>query len=539
MEAKDIAKEQWDNNYDLFKRMDDDADLVNLVNDESYIKSATGHAIPNTVHIVLDDAARFAWRVESVLNSAIEYPVCEAAKRGFDTDYVEDFCNYLFREIDSMLPYIDIEALNPFLDQQNVRRGRSAVRVTLKYENGKIVPQVVPYDTRYWVYWLNSMRLAGTSYKTDRTKSQVLSEYPNAKINKIDDIELDEIWTPEKNEIWIDNSKYRDPRNIYGEVPVVYKIVPQGSMLRDSDNAKYRGESIFFLIRDLLPELNRLVSIIQSLNLREVDRALQLKLPQDMIDANMAVAGHDEVTAPGTVNPVPQQGGYEYMPVGELRDAARLLHDMIQSRIDASTLNKLQTLQPKTATEILQVVQDQTDLIMPRLATRGSLKKNIVLMAIKQIKMLVKKGQFKLGDKDFDLEKLIGDYTLDYAYYFNDPKTDVARANIGISMRGLRPDYAIRRDIMQLRDPDGEEAQLRWEEAEQLSPLVKMYRTVRGLIKVSEEGDPSAEVEARLMLTQLLPAIDQAMAGQMTPQPQEIKQMPTNTSVGDLGGGII
>jgi hypothetical protein len=538
MDARELANEQRNNNSELFTRMDDDADLVNLVNDESYIKSATGHAIPNTVHIVLDDAARFAWRVESVLNSAIEYPVCEASKRGFDTDYVEDFINYLFREIDSMLPFIDIEALNPFLDQQNVRRGRSAVRVTMKYEHGKIVPQVVPYDTRYFAYWLNNMKLAGTSYKTTRTKSQILSEYPDSEYGNTNNVELDEIWTPEKNEIWIGSSLHREPKNIYGEVPVVYKIVPQGSMLRDSDNAKYRGESIFFLIRDLLPELNKLVSIIQSLNLREVDRALQLKLPQEMIDPNMAVAGHDEVTAPGTVNPVPQQGGYEYMPVGELRDAARLLHDMIQSRIDASTLNKLQTLQPKTATEILQVVQDQTDLIMPRLATRGILKKNIVLMAMKQIKMLVKKGSFKLGERDFDLEKLIGDYTLDYAYYFNDPKTDVARANIGISMRGLRPDYAIRRDIMQLRDPDGEEAQLRWEEAEQLSPLVKMYRTVRGLLKVAEEGDPSAEVEARLMLTQLLPAIDQAMAGQMTPQPQEIKQMPTNTSVGDLGGGI-
>jgi hypothetical protein len=383
------------------------------------------------------------------------------------------------------------------------------------------------------------MRLAGTSYKTDRTKSQILSEYPSAKINKIDDIEVDEIWTPEKNEIWIDNSKYRDPRNIYGEVPVVYKIVPQGSMLRDSDNSKYRGESIFFLIRDLLPELNRLVSIIQSLNLREVDRALQLKLPQEMIDTNMAVAGHDEVTAPGTVNPVPQQGGYEYMPVGELRDAARLLHDMIQSRIDASTLNKLQTLQPKTATEILQVVQDQTDLIMPRLATRGSLKKNIVLMAMKQIKMLVKKGSFKLGDRDFDLEKLIGDYTLDYAYHFKDPKTDVVRANIGISMKGMRSQYAIHRDIMQLQDPDGEEAQLEYEESANVNPLIDLHRKCIGLIKIAKEGEKSAGIDAKLMLMQLLPAIDQAMMGQLTPQPQEIKQMPTNTSVGDLGGGII
>ena len=539
MEAKDIAKEQWDNNYDLFKRMDDDADLVNLVNDESYIKSATGHAIPNTVHIVLDDAARFAWRVESVLNSAIEYPVVEASKRGFDTDYVEDFISYFFRQIDEMLPLIDIEALNPFLDQQNVRRGRSAARVTIQYKDGKVIPQVVPYDTRYFAYWLRNMSLAGTIYSAERTKSQVLSEYQEAKVSKDIGVKVEEIWTPEKNEIWIEGSLYRDPKNIYNEVPVVYKIVPQGSMLRDPDNLKYRGESIFFLIRDLLPQLNQLVSIIQSLNLREVDRALQLKLPVEMIDPNMEVAGHDEVTAPGTVNPVPQQGGYEYMPVGELRDAARLLHDMIQSRIDASTLNRLQTLQPKTATEILQVVQDQTDLIMPRLAARGSLKKSIILMALKQIKNLVKKGQFKLGERDFDLEKLIGDYTLDYAYYFNDPKTDVARANIGISMRGLRPDYAIRRDIMQLRDPDGEEAQLRWEEAEQLSPLVKMDRTIRGLLKLAEDGQPGAEEEAKLLTLQLLPAIDQAMAGQMTPQPQEIKQMPTNTSVGDLGGSLV
>lgn len=542
-EAKRRADIQFGNQGDLEERMDIDADLVNLVNNEKQIKDANGSKIPNTVYIVLNDAAMFAWRVESALGAAIEQVSVTSENKGFDTDYVEDFIKAMFREADRLLPFKDLYALNPFIDQQTCRRGRAAVRSTLRFAEDKktLIPDLLPMDTRYFTYWLENGGFGGTSYKTRRDRYNVLSEYPDLILpeEKERDIQVEDIWTPKYNEVYVEEQQAWQGKNIYGEVPVVFRKVPMGSMLLDYDSKKYHGESIFFLIRDLLPELNKLVSMIQTLNLREIDRALQLKKPMESIDPYEPVRGHDEVTAPGTVNVVPAEGGYEYMPVGEIRKHAELLHSMIQDRIDAATLNKLSTLvQPKTATEILQIVQDQSDLIMPRLATRGMIKKDLAEMMMKHIIKFAKGQSIIIGRNEYELGKLKGDYDIDFTYFFNDPKTDIARTSMAVSQRGLISDYSIRRTTLELQDPDGEENLMYWEQAAVESPLVRKGRMIESLLKEGEDGNMAAMYEGISMIPEYIVLAQQSMSGQMLPNGAESPKttQPTVPLMSGQGG---
>ena len=89
-------------------------------------------------------------------------------------------------------------------------------------------------------------------------------------------------------------------------------------------------------------------------------------------------------------------------------------------------------------------------------------------------------------------------------------------------------------------DPDGEERQLRWEEAERLNPLVKINRTRRAVGKLADDGEPGAEEDLMMLTLQMIPALRQAMQGLMTPNmPEELKPskpmiplLPQNTQTG-------
>ncbi len=540
MSNKKIADKKFRDRADLITRMEEDADLVNLVPKYKKIPDVNNQSIANSIYITLNDPAMFAWKVETQLNSAVEQVTVTSDKKRFDTNYVEDFIRALFKEVDKGLPLKDLYPFNPFIDQQTCRRGGASAECDCQIVNGELIPKVLPYDRKYFVYWLDKKGLAGTAYKMTRSTDQIESEYPDAKIASGADkgIEVTKIWTPDRNEIWVADARVVDQKNIFGYVPVLFRKVPMGSMLLDTDSLSLQGESIFFLIRDLIPELNRLVSIIQSLNLKELDHALQLRIPQDTISKDMEVKTVDELTTPGTTNVAPSEGGgYEPMPIGQVRAQAELLHKMIQDRMDRATQSFIQSvLQPRTATEIIGVAQERGDVILPRLATRGFLKQELAEMAIKQTIEAAKKMEMvKLGNRDWDVSKLKGDYEIEFKYYFKDPKMDAARSSIAISQRGMLPDKAIRRDTLQREDPEGDERELDYEEAGRLFPLVKMNRLRRSVGEEADRGEPGAEEELKLITLEMIPAIKKAIIGQEeTPEQPEVK--PTQPAIPALGG---
>ncbi len=274
------AKKQFDNMVDLITRMESDADLVNLVAKYKKIPDVNGKAIDNSIYITLNDAAMFAWKVETLLNSAIEQVAVTTESKRFDTAYVEGFIKAIFKEADKLLPLKDLYPFNPFIDQQTCRRGRAATECLCQIIDGVLVPKLTPYDTKYFTYWIDKKGLAGTAYKTTRSSDFIENEYPKADVPKDKtDNEVMNIWLPESNEVWIGDDLAFTQGNPFGYPPVVFHKVPMGSMLLDTDTLALQGESIFFLFRDLIPELNRFIYIIQSLNLKELDHDLTLGIP--------------------------------------------------------------------------------------------------------------------------------------------------------------------------------------------------------------------------------------------------------------------
>ena len=146
-------------------------------------------------------------------------------------------------------------------------------------------------------------------------------------------------------------------------------------------------------------------------------------------------------------------------------------------------------------------------------------------------------GGFK---RTFDLRKLQGEFTIVFKYFIKSPQVEAARSSLALTQRGLIPDRAIRRDTLQREDPEGDERWLRWEEAEHLSPAIKMNRTILALTEMAEKGDKHAGFEAELMSAEMGVNLQQMLAGETAQQPkpeEDEKPKPLVPIFGSSRGG--
>jgi len=517
--VKDKKKELGD----LHKRMDADRDLVNL--DKYVLKDASSRRIPNAVSITLNDPAVFASNVEASLNNSSEQVAVDSSTRKINAAEIEEFIRMAFQTADSRLTRRGRFPINSFLDQQMCRRGRGILRILFRIENDELIADITPWDSRYAYYAMGPDGLLWAAYETARPKDVIEAEYPEAKVSGQTGTILD-IWGEDVNEVYLDNQKIFDQKNPYGEVPVCVQLVSLGSMLADKDNLKFEGESIFSLIRDLQPELNRLVSIIQTLNIKAIDDALQYASKQGAI---ATPPDHDDVTASHGVTPIDIGGGLIPVPYGELKRSAYLLHQTIEARIQQGSLSKFELgafSQPMSAVALIEIGQGRDVVFLPRLSARGMLKQQASEKIISQVLSLgVSKVQLgtRGHQREFNVSKLEGEYSIEYKYFVKSPTLDLSRFSMAAAAGDLIPESAKRREILQREDPEEDERNLRWEEAERLNPIVKQYRIIKSLREREEDGDKDAGFEADLMEQQLEATLRTISSGAVSQAPQPEK----------------
>jgi len=296
----------------------------------------------------------------------------------------------------------------------------------------------------------------------------------------------------------------------------------------------------------MFKELERIASIIQSLNLKVVDQALQIQKPV-IESAGKAIPEKtvDQLNAPGAVNETPEGIRYELMPLGQLQAAFDRLYQMIQERMQRGTSQRYRNIaNPPTATQIMMEAQEQGNIILPRLGTRGLLKQDLAEMFIKQTIDSCQKANVqtvKVGGQDFEVSKLKGDYTIECEYHFKDPRMDAARQSMATAQQGQRPQAWILRNTLMSEDPDKEERQLAMEKARRENALVSMDYEITKYLESADNGDPYAEDSAIELAMVCIPAARQAMQGLLTPNmPEELEtggpMVPLLAERGQQGG---
>ena len=280
-------------------------------------------------------------------------------------------------------------------------------------------------------------------------------------------------------------------------------------MMPGEDTLKYQMESIYFLVRDLIDEYNRCLSILQTLNFLAIKPALT-EVAQEAHEYN-------ELATPGSVTPVDQPNAVQLVPYGEARRAMMLALQEINRAMDDGTLARIMLGDlpgEMSAVALVQVEQGQGQVYMPRLGSRGLLKKQIAEMFIKQIEVLGI-GSFEVGvaghKKTFKSSDLDGEYEISYKYTNKSPETDFARLSMAAKYKesGLMDDLTILEDVMKRDDPEGDLRKVHRQKARLTSPTLQLYDRIKAMSEDYEDGDETAAVEIDILEAELGVNIDQ------------------------------
>jgi len=549
----ELVKEWELEHSELDKRYQTDADLLYL---GQYIMRSppdidgVRHAIPGIVNATLNSPAVYGRQVVAALGAVKQQVIVESDDEGFDTHEVEEFQDAAFDGANARLRRKRLPLLNPFADAQFCFRGRTGRRILFREENGVLIPDIMPLDGRYIRYKMGEEDLDWYGYSTKRTKSEIEGEYGIVIDGKMGSV-LD-VWDKEHNEVWIDgkhvivtkNGKERKEKHNYGYVPMVLGIVPlgYGDMLLDEDRLKNEGESIFYLIRGIVPQLNMVISIGQTLNFLSVKRPIQYESK----DGQKESPNYDEVMSPGSTVEAEIGGGIKPIDFGDAIGAFDRVYNMLEKARQEGSYTDIDignVRQPFSAVALIEIGEGRNQPLLPILAAKEGLNIDSAEMITRQVIQIG--GTVELGvpghKRDFGTSKLKGEYTTDYKYFIKSPKIDIAR----ISMAGQAKEWYPRRHIyeetLQVEDPDGMLQEWYSDLAEVVDPNVLKLRIVLGLLAKADDGDEDAEMEAFVMAQGMNISIEQIKAGiipEPPPLPQGEPAVPLLPEGGRVGGQI-
>ena len=517
----EMIKEQNDNVLnDLHKRMDDDAGLLKL--SDYVMKDTRGRLVPDIVNVTLDRPRLIAEHIIAALGKVKQQVVVESEDKKVDTAYIESFQKAMFAMADARLRRQGQWQLNPYADEQLSIRGRAVRRILVREENGVLIPDIVPWDARYVTYEMGEEGLAWGAYQGKRLKAAIESEAwaieKKFVLNKKDAIVTD-VWDTEGNYVYVDKEVVWEEKHLWDFCPVVVEVVSLGSMLADEDALQYGGESVFFLIRKAIPELQRLISIMQTLNL------LTLKAPiQEATKEGMQAGEYADRMRMGASTPVQIGGGITRIDFGDVKRAAQMALSIIEKAMQEGGLTSvdLGNLQFElSAIALIQIGESRFQVLEPRWNAKGWLNQQTAEMFTRQVIQIGHSVEIgTLGHKrTFEVGKLAGEYETRYSYVPVDPALDVARYTTAAAAREWLDDESILEKIIRDEDPAGTIKRRYYDMAEKISPTVLRTRVIRSLIERAEDGDEHASYEAEVMALEVGMSIEQIKQGNVPQLP--------------------
>ncbi len=545
-----LIKEQELELSGLHTRMDDDRKLLYLNKYE--LQDANKKKVKDVIHVTLNKPAVFASNVISALNSTRQQIAVDSDDTKVKTAEIEVFLGAAFAAANQMSITSGDPVLDFFTDTQACIRGRVCRRVLFRIENGVLITDITSWDTRFVTGEVDKDGKGWRAYKSYRSRRDIEADYGKVIEGKYEWVS--DVWDDEHNEVWVGNERIklnkdgtpRTEEHGWGFCPVVHQIVPlgYGNILMDNDRIQYEGESIFFLIRDLIPQLNMWLSILQTLNLKTVKGPMKQKL-----ENGGEPSEYEDATGIGTITSMKPTEDIARIDYGDAIRATQLAYQAIEKGLQEGSYTDIDignVKQPFSAVALITIGESKDQVYLPRLATREALNKITADMLIKQTIMEAKREgmtEVEVGTpghkKSFKIADLEGEYEITFRSFLKSPKTDIARIAMADQAKTWYPRIYTYEHILQVEDSKGLQRQWYSEVAEKLSPNVLRNRVIMNLLEMAEDGDENAAVEAQIMAAEIGATIDQIKQGIIPPPPAPSGngEKPTEPLIPLLGKG--
>lgn len=530
---------------DLNKRRDTDLALVTSY--EYEMLDANNEKIKSLIHVTMNRLRVFKTYVLASLDKADEKVVVESDDESVDTAIIENFIRYGFNSANLKLITGGGYKLEPFFDEQACMTGEVAALVLFEMIQAKgetesyLNTDITPWDARYITYEKGAEGLAWGAYEVKMSKGVIESEKWAIK-NKFEitgkSAKVLNIWASDRNYVYVDGKLKFEQENPYGFVPICVQKVPIGTMMTGKDSLLYQGESIFFLVRDIIKEYNRCLSVLQSLNLLAVKPPLKQKKK-----GGGKASKHEDLAGLGTTVVMEPDEDVQRVDFGDAQRSMVFALREINKALDDGTLNRIMLGDipgDMSAVALIQVEQGQGQVYMPRLGTRGLLKKQIAQMFIKQT-LAMESSQIEVGTpghkKTFKTKDIEGEYEIQFKYANKSPETDFARLSLARQYKDsdLMPELTILADVMKRDDPEGDLMELHRQRLRRIVPALRIYDGLLSLATIYEKGDETAGPEIDITETFLNVSLDQLESGNI-PQ-AEPEPTPGEPIIPAIGGG--
>lgn len=488
----------------VHERQDGDKDLAYLKDFKLTYFDELGkaHDVVDAHNVTGNHPTTFADAIVSDLMSSNWQPKVEGEISDTEKSEIEGFVEYCMEQGDEFLEeeHKMSGGLLAWLSNHVCIRPQLGTRLISGFRGNEYYFEPLPVDMRWCGYPLVGNQWVAPMYFLQSEDFKEL--YPNQpEVQALENEKkyiVSPFWDRFNEEIYIiEGETYmydQDAKHLFsipnefGEVPFVTTFPSVGFMLRDKDYLEHESESVFWKNRKLYPELNKQLTIQQTMGFNALYPAYERETED--YDSDPA-------------KPVPKSGQTLKVKKGE---AAKPVPSPDMIRANFSTKEDLlgqielggvsqaelgSTSLDRPGIWFARMIEIRHKLEQPRFSALKSHQSKLYMMGIRQaLRTGAKKIRVgKRGKRcDFDLAKLKDPdrYTLSFEYMMESRELEIIKLAEASSARGMVPRYYIYRDILKAKDPAGWIRAIDMELAREADPAI-MYSDLA--ISSAQMGD--------------------------------------------------
>ena len=531
---------------ELHERMDKSKDLAYL---EPYeLKDFKGKKEDHAIHVTGNKAAVFGHTIVADLIKGNWQTIIEGKLTARQAHLIEQFIDDNLDQADEyLLARYGIVGLHEWLCNHVCIRGPIGVEWCSWVDEDQYNIHCLPVDMRWTPFRYGKWVAPITFPKKDELLGELERKFPEKypelkdKIKGDKEIEVRDFWDEEKNELWIDKVLALTQPNPFGKPPFAIAFPPSGFMLRDKGYMKYEGEDIFYLIRGLNDELNRSLSIEQSIGM-DVLKPPYME-PVEVMDASPANA------PPKTAQTKKVKKGLEWelLPRGDLNRASQFARQDIMRMIDegAPTAPRMYT-QPPSGAELIAEMEALARLQGSRLVALKVLREQLARMMIEQYIKVSKDGSElsigKRGRKRGYSAAQLKDpdtYSISCQLMTKSKRQELANLAMFDAAYNRLPLRYNLTNILMAEDPDGIMRELDIEQAKKADPAINLFEMARRYAQEANETEDDKEADALKIQSQMLTErgvaiIRERKMPQQLPEQARVPQVEQPTTTGQI-----
>ena len=466
--------------------------------------------VPDIINVTMPTGRNFADRAMGTMRSDEMKTIIKGeGLSDEETTHIEQFKHDIFTTIDEQLIHQGKGNLKDFNIEQICIRGGVGSRYVQWKEGDRMGYDLLPCDVRNLPHEFGVDGLLWAASQDFRTAEMIKSQYPDW-VGTGEDIEVSDFWDSKVNELYIAGQEYRGqctngvpfPRtNPLGYPPFVIVGSGAGSYLQDKDSMKYRWESIFAPIRHLLPEENRLATILSNLTMLSFLGPYQKEgePPEESIWGFQKVLTYEGKTR-----------GYTPLEIHDIKQATRLQWAMISQAIQRGSFSSLEygnLTFPLSAVAIERMRASKELVFIPRLEALSYYYRALFRMMIDQF---IKGGiPAELGEEGaktiYSPSDFKKNFTIQFEFYPDSPEHEMAKAALGREQESIGiSKHTIFTKTLKLQDPMGEMMKSDSERVAKENPFIRRFRDGLSLIEQADKMDDEAKrIEVKVILGEL------------------------------------